>query len=163
MLRNILLVALGLACVHAFANDGGYVLHEKEGEDVLGDRSLVIKASPQRGTQGMVVVEDIAPAGATSGIHVHLNADEVFYVVRGRGRILIGEEEHEVKTGDFAFVPVGVDHRVTSSKDDPLVVYEIVDRPGLDEVFRHGATETTTLESRNAIAQKYGTIYKTVD
>jgi len=139
------------------------VLSALQGEDVLGDRSLVIKASPRTGSQGMVVVEDVMPASATSGIHYHLESDEAFYVVRGRGRILIGTEEHALEAGDFAFVPAGVDHRVTSSAAAPLVIYEIVDRPGLDEIFRRSVTEAASLEGRNAIAEPLGTVYKTLE
>ena len=147
----------------------GYVLKPGEGEDAIGDRSSLIKASPKTGTQGAVLVvdENRVPPGDTSGIHLHLRADEFFYVLEGTGRMLIGKKEHEISAGDTIFVPLGTDHRVTSSKDDPLRVIFLVDRPGLDEQFRLEATKVDrtkmTVDEFNAIIGKYGTIYKTFD
>lgn len=50
-------------------------------------------ASPRSGTQAAVLVLERMAAGATSGIHTHLEADELFYVIGGTGRILVGAEE----------------------------------------------------------------------
>ena len=142
----------------------GYILKSGEGEDTTGDGSSIIKASPRTGTQGVVFVVGQDAPSSTSGIHVHLEADEFFYVLGGTGRILLGTEEHEIGAGDTIFVPVGSDHRVTSSEDDPLYVIFIVDRPGLDEQFRLALDRSKmTLEEFNAIVEQYGTIYKTFD
>jgi len=142
----------------------GYILNSGEGEDTTGDGSSIIKASPRTGTQGVVFVVGQDAPSSTSGIHVHLEADEFFYVLDGTGRILLGTEEHEIGAGDTIFVPVGSEHRVTSSEDDPLYVIFIVDRPGLDEQFRLALDRTKmTLEEFNAIVEKYGTVYKTFD
>ena len=145
----------------------GYVLKPGEGEDPVGDGLDFIKASPSTGTQGTVFVEARERPGSTSGVHVHLVADEFFYVLGGRGRILLGEEETEITTGDMIFVPVGIDHRVTSSQDDPLHIIFILDRPGLDEQFRLEAKSLDrtklTLEEFNKITRKYGTVYKSFD
>lgn len=37
--------------------------------------------------------------------------DEVYYVISGRGRITVGDEERDVKTGSIVFVATGVPHR----------------------------------------------------
>lgn len=142
----------------------GYILKSGEGEDTTGDGSTIIKASPKTGTQGVVFVVGRDAPSSTSGIHVHLEADEFFYVLDGTGRILLGTEEYEIGAGDTIFVPVGSEHRVTSSEDDPLYMIFIVDRPGLDEQFRLALDRTKmTLEEFNAIVEKYGTVYKTFD
>ncbi len=134
-----LAVLVGLvACLTGENGDPpkGYVLKSGEGEDTIGDGSSLIKASPRTGTQRAVFVEAWEPPNSTSGIHVHLEADEFFYVLGGSGQMLVGGEELEITTGDTIFVPVGSDHRITSSGDDPLHVIFIVDRPGLEEQFR---------------------------
>ena len=142
----------------------GYILKSGEGEDTTGDGSSIIKASPRTGTQGVVFVVGQDAPSSTSGIHVHLEADEFFYVLGGTGRILLGTEEHEIAAGDTIFVPVGSEHRVTSSEDDPLYVIFVVDRPGLDEQFRLALDRTNmTVEEFNAIVEQYGTVYKTFD
>ena len=145
----------------------GYVLKPGEGEDTVGDGSSITKASPRSGTQGVVFVEDKMPSAGTSGIHKHLEADEFFYVVTGSGRILLGDEEHEIGPGDFVFVPVSSYHRIASSKDNPLHVIFVVDRPGLDEQFRlefQGLDRTKmTVEEFNDVVRQYGTVYRTFD
>jgi len=166
-----LLICVTSACAddteHSYVNTEdrhGYILKSGEGEDTTGDGSSIIKASPRTGTQGVVFVVGQDAPSSTSGIHVHLEADEFFYVLNGTGRILLGTEEHEIGAGDTIFVPVGSEHRVTSSEDDPLYVIFIVDRPGLDEQFRLALDRAKmTLEEFNAIVEKYGTVYKTFD
>lgn len=37
--------------------------------------------------------------------------DEVYYVVEGRGRIQVGEEDQAVQSGSLIFVAAGVEHR----------------------------------------------------
>lgn len=145
----------------------GYVLKPGQGEDTIGDGSSLIKASPKTGTQGVVFVEDTMPPSSTSGIHVHLEADEFFYVLEGTGQISLGADEYEISAGDMTFVPVGTDHKIMSSDGVPLHVIFVVDRPGLDEQFRlefEGLDRTKmTIDEFNAIVGKYGTVYKTFD
>lgn len=145
----------------------GFVLKPGEGEDTVGDGSSLIKASPKTGTQGVVFVEDKMLPASTSGIHVHLEADEFFYVLDGTGRIHLGPNEHGIGAGDTIFVPVGTDHKITSSDANPLHVIFIVDRPGLDEQFRmefQGLDRTKmTIAEFNAVVEKYGTVYKSFD
>ena len=166
-------LALLFCVISAYANDSdphhadsedrhGYVLKPGEGED--DGFGGLIKASPKTGTQGVVWIEDRMPPSASSGIHLHLEADEFFYVLDGTGRFRLAAEEHQIGAGDMIFVPLKTEHRVTSSKDDPLHVIFIVDRPGLGEQFRMGLDRTKmTLEEFNAIVEKYGTVYKTFD
>jgi mannose-6-phosphate isomerase-like protein (cupin superfamily) len=37
--------------------------------------------------------------------------DEVYYILRGRGRIRVGEEDRAVESGSVIFVAAGVEHR----------------------------------------------------
>ncbi len=169
-------IALLISVAPAYADDAetnhaemqskqGYVLRQGEGE--LDGFGGLIKASPKTGTQGVVFIEDKMPPSATSGIHLHLKADEFFYVLDGRGRMRLNTKEHDIGPGDMVFVPVGSDHRITSSDNDPLHVIFILDRPGAAEQFRmeFGGLDRTkmTIEDFNAIVEKYGTVYKTFD
>lgn len=151
----------------SMGSNGGYILKPGQGEDTAGDGSSIIKASPMTGTQGVVFVDDKMQPAGTSGIHEHLEADEFFYVLEGSGRMLLGDEEHMIQAGDFVFVPVATNHRVSSSADDPLHVLFIVDRPGLDEQFRlelQGLDRSEmTVEEFNKVVRQYGTVYKTFD
>ena len=85
-------------------------------------------------------------------------------MLKGRGTITLGKEDIAIGPGDTIFVPVGTDHRITSSKDDPLTVIFILDRPGIAEQFRLKLDrEKMSLEEFNSIVRKYGTVYKSFD
>jgi mannose-6-phosphate isomerase-like protein (cupin superfamily) len=52
----------------------------------------------------------VLPAGGTDPQSPHTE-DEVYYVVSGRAKILVAEEEREVQTGSIVYVPKNVAHR----------------------------------------------------
>jgi mannose-6-phosphate isomerase-like protein (cupin superfamily) len=52
----------------------------------------------------------VLPAGATDPQKPH-NEDEVYYVVRGRARMRVGEDEQIVKVGTVIFVAAETEHR----------------------------------------------------
>ena len=48
---------------------------------------------------------------AGGGMPLHTNTVEhEQYVLRGRARVVIGSEEHEVSKGDIVFIPAGTPH-----------------------------------------------------
>lgn len=52
----------------------------------------------------------VLAAGATDPQKPH-QENELYYVVRGRGKMRIASEEHNVKAGSLIFVPANVEHR----------------------------------------------------
>lgn len=52
----------------------------------------------------------VLAAGATDSQRPH-HEDEMYYVVRGRGRFRAGEENQEVSAGSVLFVAAEVEHR----------------------------------------------------
>ena len=52
----------------------------------------------------------VLAAGATDPQKPH-NQDELYYVVRGRAKMKVADDEQVVKTGSLIFVPANVDHR----------------------------------------------------
>jgi len=173
ILGIILLGSLIFSCQQSSNQESilhkGYVLKPGEGEIItFEDGFVTIKASTKSGTQGSTMVYDEMPPNATSGIHYHLGTDEFFYVLEGDGKILIGQEETDIHQGYFVFVPVGEDHRITSSSEDPVKVIYFVDKPGLAEQFREEAhlkldRTKMTVDEFNEIVIKYGSVYKTFD
>ena len=164
--RSVATVGAEQSAMETVADPRGYVLKHSEGEiNFPGEEGLFItKASPRSGTQGSVMFYDEMPQGSTSGVHYHTEADEFFYVLQGRGTITLGETDTPIEKGDTIVVFVGEDHRITSSKEDPLVVIYFLDRPGLEEQFRLMLDrESMTLEEFNAIVAKLGTVYKSFD
>ena len=51
--------------------------------------------------------------GRGTPLHIHHNQDEIFYVLEGSYRFKVGEDVHDLKTGDSIFLPRKVPHAWT--------------------------------------------------
>ncbi|GAB2537166.1 cupin domain-containing protein [Spirosoma aerophilum] len=58
------------------------------------------------------VVEILAPAGFKLPPHRHTKTHKSFYVIQGEIRVSFGDKTYHMKEGDFAHIPVGVDHQI---------------------------------------------------
>lgn len=61
------------------------------------------------------------PAGAVDPQRPHTE-DEIYYVVGGRGRLRVGDEDREVAAGAVVFVAARVDHRFHTIAEDLTVL-----------------------------------------
>lgn len=61
---------------------------------------------------------EVAP-GSHTPRHAHDFEHENF-ILKGQGRLLIGDAWHDVKPGDVAFVPPGVEHTYENAGDTPF-------------------------------------------
>ena len=52
----------------------------------------------------------VLPAGGTGSQQPH-HQDEIYYVIRGRGRLRAGDEDAEVSAGSVLFVAAEIEHR----------------------------------------------------
>ena len=128
---GLLLSALS---VTAKAQDN-FVLKEGEGEALRN--GIVIKVSPENGSSGSILVEQTFPRGGTTGLHLHEQGDELFYVVSGEGSATIGNVEQPIGPGDVVFVPASEAHRIRNIEhDNPLTVVFFMDSPELVDLFR---------------------------
>jgi mannose-6-phosphate isomerase-like protein (cupin superfamily) len=57
------------------------------------------------------------PAGSVDDQQPHTE-DEVYYVVAGRARLVVGADSTPVGPGSMAFVAAGVEHRFTEIAED---------------------------------------------
>jgi mannose-6-phosphate isomerase-like protein (cupin superfamily) len=57
--------------------------------------------------------------GKTTG-HSHPDQEEVYFVIQGRGRMVVGESEYDIKTGDALYVPYGMFHTTYNTGILPL-------------------------------------------
>lgn len=63
----------------------------------------------------------IWPAGVTDRQQPH-REDEVYYVISGRGSIVVAGESRPVQPGSLVFVAAGVDHRFHDIDEDLRVL-----------------------------------------
>src|SRR5688500_1775899 len=66
------------------------------------------------------LAEEVLPAGAAVGRHHHLETEEVYYLLEGRGRMTVGAETREVAAGDAIFIPRGQTHTLENTGAEPL-------------------------------------------
>jgi quercetin dioxygenase-like cupin family protein len=59
----------------------------------------------------------VLPAGAVDPQHPH-EQDELYYVVRGRARMQVGQEEQVVTAGSVIFVEANLEHRFYDILDE---------------------------------------------
>jgi mannose-6-phosphate isomerase-like protein (cupin superfamily) len=54
--------------------------------------------------------------------HLHPRQDEIFYVIAGKGTIVVGEEIVPVSAGSVVFGPLGVRHGIRADAGDRLAL-----------------------------------------
>jgi mannose-6-phosphate isomerase-like protein (cupin superfamily) len=72
-----------------------------------------VKASAADTAGQYTLVEITAPPGLESPLHVHYTEDEGFYVLEGNVTIVVGDETVELASGQHAFGPRDVPHKLT--------------------------------------------------
>jgi len=76
------------------------------------------------GTGSVCLFRAVFPPGAAHQAHRHPNADEFFYVLRGRALLGAEDERHEARAGTVEFVPAGRVHWLRNL--DPAEPVEVV-------------------------------------
>jgi quercetin dioxygenase-like cupin family protein len=73
--------------------------------------------------------------------HKHPNGDEYFYVIKGKGRVTIGNEETEVESGILVRAPAGIVHQWKNGLGE-LILLSVLIPPACYE----SADETVKME-----------------
>ena len=66
------------------------------------------------------LAEEILPPGCSVTPHRHSRLEEVYYILSGRGRMTVGDEQQEVGPGDAVFIPRGNRHTLENTGDEPI-------------------------------------------
>ena len=60
------------------------------------------------------------PPGESGSAHTHGDSQETWFVISGKGRLVVGDEEAELVPDSVVVAPQGVEHQIFSSGDEPL-------------------------------------------
>jgi quercetin dioxygenase-like cupin family protein len=71
---------------------------------------VTVRIAAGDGANGMSVLEHLAPVGDSPPLHVHRTEDEIFHVISGELRCVIGEKEIGLSAGETVQAPMGVPH-----------------------------------------------------
>ena len=66
----------------------------------------------------LVVSKTELHPGKETGGHNHSGQEEVYIFTNGRGIMVVGNKEYDVKTGDIVLIPDGAFHKVWNTGDD---------------------------------------------
>jgi quercetin dioxygenase-like cupin family protein len=115
-------------------------LQQGEGEALwfLGTLATV-KASSETTNGSVAVIEQLAPQGAGSPLHVHHREDEWFYVLEGALTFWVGGEVIEAPAGSFVYGPRDIPHTFIVSA--PQARFLLVTEPAGFESFMRGFSE----------------------
>jgi mannose-6-phosphate isomerase-like protein (cupin superfamily) len=179
--RQFLLTGLAGFCTALFANlpkislakspanDKGIIVRESEGIHILTRRKVPITIKISKAKHGIdgisFCVEDQSP-GRKMRIHKHLYNDELIFIHKGEGTLILDEQSIEVKTGDVAFVPRGTWHGLHNTGKENLSMIFQYTPAGFEEYFIENGTmegmlaKERTEEEYASAEKKYGMIYK---
>lgn len=64
--------------------------------------------------------------------HVHEREHECVYMLAGRVRVTVGDEDFELGPRDFCFMPKGVPHAITRASEPPITMLAISTPSGFE-------------------------------
>ncbi len=60
--------------------------------------------------------------GQTQKVHSHADSDKIYYVLEGKGKVTVGDEERELVADEITIAPTGQDHGVVNHTNEKLVM-----------------------------------------
>jgi mannose-6-phosphate isomerase-like protein (cupin superfamily) len=67
------------------------------------------------------LAEATLPPGTATEAHFHPVTEEIYYILRGSGRMQIGDQARAVGPGDAVAIPPGAAHRIRNVGADDLI------------------------------------------
>ena len=88
------------------------------------------------GSRNMSVTWLEVPEGVEQKLHSHEEAEQVYVVVRGSGRMSVAGDTQEITVGDLVLVPPATDHAIENPGEETLACVSVQSPPvALDELY----------------------------
>jgi mannose-6-phosphate isomerase-like protein (cupin superfamily) len=81
------------------------------------------------GSRNLTVTWVDVPPGAEQRAHSHEDAEQVYVIVRGRGRMQVAGDVEEVGEGDLVFIPPATQHGIVNDGTESLVYVSAASPP----------------------------------
>ena len=92
-------------------------------------RSHILMDAGELGSRNMSVTWLEVPASVEQKLHSHEEAEQVYVVVRGSGRMSVAGDTQEITVGDLVLVPPATDHAIENPGDEPLACVSVQSPP----------------------------------
>ncbi len=109
--------------------------YEWEGVDVVTYDKPTVKGvskrvliGPKEGAEGFAMRYFEVQPGGNSAFEHHPEIHQVF-VVRGRGKVLIGTEYYDITEGDVVYIGPNEQHELRAGSDEPLGFVCVAPKP----------------------------------
>ena len=141
-------------------NRKAIILRPGEGRSIdLGGFRMSVKATGDDTGDAFSLLEADEPPGFGPPLHIHHNAAEAFYVLKGEYIIFLDDVEFPCPAGSFVFIPAGKPHgfRVGGEPSRKLNLYTPAAMVGyFDELSAATARGEVDPEALSEIADRYG-------
>ena len=148
MNRRVVVIGAVILCAFLFTAFQAFAAETKNTTwQIVSDADEILKNNPMPAgetSQMIKLAEDDTISiylirmlpGASLGPHFHKTHDEIEYVIRGTGKLLVHGEWVDMKPGTFHFNPTTNVHGSRNTGNEPLVVL-IMFTPAMKETDRH--------------------------
>ncbi|MBL7747028.1 MAG: cupin domain-containing protein [Chitinophagaceae bacterium] len=146
--KNFLFTGLAAVPLFSFAKLTPSVRQEKKpfvvdaGKARFGEAIKFLGVHPNdlkissKDTDGQLSVFEYTGLGKVGPmLHIHFNQDEIFTVVEGTYRFVVGSETKELKAGDTIFLPRNVPHTWIQTSDKGKMIYFLQPAGKMEEFF----------------------------
>jgi putative monooxygenase len=110
------------------------VVHEdeREGEPDICGEAIELLNPQTSGSKKISMATILINPGKESIKHFHKEMEEMYYIIDGKGEVVIDGVEYEVKKGCAILLPIGSKHQVKNTGKS-ILKFISVDSPPFDE------------------------------
>jgi mannose-6-phosphate isomerase-like protein (cupin superfamily) len=88
------------------------------------------------GARNLSVTWVDVPPGAEQRLHSHEDAEQVYVIVRGQGRMEVAGDVEDVGEGDLVLIPPATDHGIRNDGSEPLAYVSAASPPvSMEELY----------------------------
>ena len=107
-------------------------------------RSHVLMDAGELGSRNMSVTWLVVPTGVEQTLHSDEDAEQVYVVVRGGGRMSVAGDTQEIAEGDLILVPPATDHAIANNGESELACVSVQSPPvAVAELYGRQMAEVT--------------------
>ena len=81
------------------------------------------------GSRNLTVTWLSIPVGAEQRSHAHVDAEQVYVIVRGDGRMTVAGDVEQVGVGDLVFIPPATEHAIINEGNEDLLIVTAASPP----------------------------------
>jgi len=99
------------------------IVNREDAKIVKTAHGSELRALMDRTTSGITqcsLAEEVLPPGRAVTPHHHMELEEIYYILAGTGVMTVGDETHEVRTGDAIYIPRGHRHTLENTDSDSM-------------------------------------------